>query len=116
MPAADAGTRNPAGLSASSGRERSDPASARLSPARKMEWRGSRPIRVKIPVLLGRANGAPASFARRERLDRSNQIGNLDDLLLNRVLHQLRLVVDIQLAHQIELVRFHRLDAKVQIA
>ena len=30
-----------------------------------------------------------------------------NDLLLNRVLHQLRLIVNIQLAHQVELVCFH---------
>src|SRR5215472_278016 len=39
---------------------------------------------------------------------------NLDDLFLNRVRHQLGLVVDVELAHQVELVRFHRLDAETQ--
>ena len=38
---------------------------------------------------------------------------DLDDLLLDRVLHQLRLVVNIQLAHQIELVCFDCLHAQV---
>jgi hypothetical protein len=38
--------------------------------------------------------------------------GQTDNLLLNGVLNQLRLVVDIQLSHQVELVRFHRLDAE----
>src|SRR5581483_3367307 len=37
---------------------------------------------------------------------------NFYDLLLNRVGHQLCLVVDVQLAHQVEFVRFHRLDAE----
>src|SRR5689334_7098408 len=46
---------------------------------------------------------------------RLHQIRDLDDLLLNRVLHQLRLVVDVQLAHQVELMRFHGLDAQVQV-
>ena len=36
---------------------------------------------------------------------------NLNDLFLDRVGHQLRFVVDIELAHQVELVRFHRLHA-----
>src|SRR5260370_30709083 len=41
---------------------------------------------------------------------------NLDDLLLNGVLNQLRLIVDIQFAHQIKFVRLHGLDAQVQAA
>jgi len=36
---------------------------------------------------------------------------NLDDLLLDGVGHQLRLVVDVELAHQVELVRLDRLHA-----
>ncbi len=37
---------------------------------------------------------------------------DLNDLLLDRVGHQLRFVVDIQLAHQVELMRFHRLHTE----
>src|SRR5580704_10016946 len=40
---------------------------------------------------------------------------DLDDLLLDGVLHQLRLVVDVQFAHQVELMGLYRLDAEVQV-
>src|ERR1700739_3313554 len=39
---------------------------------------------------------------------------NLDDLLLDGVGAQLRLVVDIELAHQVEFVRLHRLHAQAE--
>jgi len=45
-----------------------------------------------------------------------HEIGNLDDLFLDGVLHQLRLIVNVELTHQIELVRFDRLHAQIQIA
>src|SRR5271170_143797 len=44
----------------------------------------------------------------------SDQIRDLDDLFLNRVLDQLRFVVDVELAHQVELVGFDGLYAQVQ--
>ena len=45
-----------------------------------------------------------------------NQIRNLDDLLLNGVLNQLRFVVNVELAHQVELVRFNGLHTQIEIA
>src|SRR6266404_8240241 len=39
---------------------------------------------------------------------------DLDDLLLDRVRHQLCLVMDVQFAHQVEFVRFHGLDAQAK--
>ena len=45
-----------------------------------------------------------------------DQIWDLDDLLLDCVLHELCFVVDVQLAHQVELVRFYRLDAQIEVA
>src|SRR5262249_38886958 len=56
----------------------------------------------------------PAQTA--EQRGGSDEIWNLDNLLLNRVLDQLRLVVNIQLAHQVELVSFHSFHAQIQIA
>ena len=38
-----------------------------------------------------------------------------DDLFLDGVLHELGLVVDIELAHQVELVGFDGLDAQVEV-
>lgn len=38
-----------------------------------------------------------------------------DDFFLNRVLHQLSLVVDIEFSHQVELVRLDSLDAQVEV-
>src|SRR5439155_9296696 len=37
-----------------------------------------------------------------------------NDFLLNRVLHQLRLIVDVELAHEIEFMRFDGLDAEIE--
>ena len=45
-----------------------------------------------------------------------SQVGDLDNFLLDCVLHKLRLVVDVQLAHEIEFVCFDRLDAQVEVA
>src|SRR5258708_7670482 len=42
--------------------------------------------------------------------------GDLDNLFLNRVLHELCFVVDIQLAHEVELMRLHRLHAQLETA
>jgi HicB family len=39
---------------------------------------------------------------------------NLDDLLLDRVGHQLGLVMDVQLAHQVELMSLHCFHAQAQ--
>ena len=47
--------------------------------------------------------------------DRLRSDGDLDDLLLDGVLHELRLVVDVELAHQVELVRLDRLHAQIQV-
>src|SRR5229473_2318976 len=38
----------------------------------------------------------------------------LDYLLLDRVLHQLSLVVDVELTHEVEFVRFHGFDTQVE--
>ena len=40
--------------------------------------------------------------------------GNLDDLFLNRIRYQLSFVVNIELAHQVEFVRFHGFDAEAE--
>src|SRR5579862_9541495 len=45
-----------------------------------------------------------------------DQVRDLDDLLLDGVLDQLRFIVNVQFAHQVELVGFHSLHAEVQIA
>ena len=69
--------------------------------------------------LEGLASAAAAhvgALSRRFELPSRYQFGQADDLLLDRVLHQLRLVVDVQLAHKIELVRFHRLHAQIETA
>src|ERR1700733_6108561 len=46
----------------------------------------------------------------------SDKIRNFNDLFLDGVLNQLRFIVDVQLAHQVELVCFHGFDAKVEVA
>ena len=59
-----------------------------------------------------RENGAVhTDFMVARRTGRLRQVGDLDDLLLDGVLHQLGFVVDVELAHQVELVRFHGFDA-----
>ena len=40
---------------------------------------------------------------------------NLDNLLLNRILHELCLVVDVELTHQVELVSLNGFYAQVQV-
>ena len=47
---------------------------------------------------------------------RSRQVRNLDDFLLDGVLNQLRFVVNIELAHEVELVCLNRFHAQVEIA
>src|SRR5262245_26443720 len=50
------------------------------------------------------------------RTGRLNQVRDLDDLFLDRVLDQLRLIVNVQLAHQVELVRLDGFHTEVEIA
>ena len=45
-----------------------------------------------------------------------HHVRNSDDFLLNRVLDQLRFVVNVEFAHEVELVRFHRFHAEVEVA
>jgi hypothetical protein len=56
----------------------------------------------------------PAVAARKEG-EALHQIWDLDDFFLDRVLHQLRFIVNVEFAHQIKLVRLHRFHAQVQI-
>src|SRR6516225_1700213 len=46
-------------------------------------------------------------------LCRGRQFRKPDDLLLDRVLHQLSFVMDVQFAHEIEFMRFDGLDAQI---
>jgi len=39
-----------------------------------------------------------------------------DDFFLDGILHQLRLIVNVELAHQVEFVRFNGLDTEIQRA
>ena len=64
---------------------------------------------------LDEAYRLPPPPARHERAG-LRQIRDLDDLFLNGVLHELGFVVDVQFAHQIELVSFHRFYTQVEVA